>query len=115
MTPKQISSANRWLSRAEVNRRLTTLAVDSFKDLSGEIGGCRVWAWATQKNRRIERVSISAKHGSSNPAPAALRVAKQIFCSTGLIVHFHGGGLNGQIGTDGRILVPRQTYTLPLP
>lgn len=85
------------LSRAEVARRIPTLKVDAWKDLSGRIEGCSVNAWATGYRRRIERVSICALPKFGSNLTTAYRLAKRIKLLTGLTVHFHGGMIGGNL------------------
>jgi hypothetical protein len=92
------------LSRAEVNRRLATLSVDPWKNLSGKIDGCSVNAWATGSRRRISRVSICALPNFGGNAGKALRLAKKISSLTGLVVHWHGGMTSGHFDNAGKLL-----------
>lgn len=85
------------LSRAETNRRLSQLSVDCWKNLSGHINGCHVNAWATGANRRIERVSICAIPKMGGNLTRAYQLAKQVKQLTGLVVHWHGGMIGGQL------------------
>lgn len=83
------------LSRAEVNRRIKTLTVNPWKDLSGEIDGCHVNAWATGARQRISRISVYSLPRTGNGAPKAMALARKLHAATGLTVHFNHVWLAG--------------------
>lgn len=91
------------LSRAEVNRRISTLTVNPWKHLSGYIGGCHVNAWATGDRRRISRISIDAIPAKRGTAADAFKLAKALRALTGLTIHWHGGFIGQTMQADGKV------------
>lgn len=103
------------LSRAEVNRRIQSLTVDPWKNLSGNINGCHVNAWATGHRRRISRISICAIPKLGGNAAGAIKLAKQLKSATGLVIHWHGGMTGATINLDGSVISSFYVRTPKLP
>jgi hypothetical protein len=91
------------LSRAEVARRFSALKVDAWKDLSGEIDGCSVHAWATGSHRRIERVSVAAFPKNLGRLADSFRIGRALNKSTGLTTHISSVGLSATLNPDGTV------------